>query len=217
MNRQYLDPVFLGRYPDELQRDLRRGVAGWPAEDLTLIQQPIDFLGVNYYTRNVTRFDADKLAAAGRAGATEARDLHRDGLGGVPAGPHRHAALGQGALRQSALYITENGAAFYDPPVADDGRVDDPLRVDYLREHSARRPRRDRAGRRRARLLRLVAARQLRMVARLLQALRHRARRFRDAEAHAEGQRALLREVIASRGRVLGDPPLAGSSLAPPD
>jgi beta-glucosidase len=32
------------------------------------------------------------------------------------------------------LYVTENGAAFYDPPAAED-LVDDPLRVDYLREH----------------------------------------------------------------------------------
>ena len=33
------------------------------------------------------------------------------------------------------LYITENGAAMYDPPTPIDGRVDDPLRVWYLREH----------------------------------------------------------------------------------
>jgi beta-glucosidase len=33
------------------------------------------------------------------------------------------------------LYITENGAAFYDPPRAIDGRVEDPLRIWYLREH----------------------------------------------------------------------------------
>jgi beta-glucosidase len=34
------------------------------------------------------------------------------------------------------LYITENGAAFYDPPQADaDGTVDDPLRQRYLRDH----------------------------------------------------------------------------------
>jgi beta-glucosidase/6-phospho-beta-glucosidase/beta-galactosidase len=33
------------------------------------------------------------------------------------------------------VYITENGAAFFDPPVADGGRVRDPLRVDYLRKH----------------------------------------------------------------------------------
>jgi beta-glucosidase len=33
------------------------------------------------------------------------------------------------------LYITENGAAFYDPPHAIDGHVDDPLRVWYYAEH----------------------------------------------------------------------------------
>ena len=33
------------------------------------------------------------------------------------------------------IYITENGAAFYDPPAATQGRIEDPLRVAYLREH----------------------------------------------------------------------------------
>jgi beta-glucosidase len=33
------------------------------------------------------------------------------------------------------VYITENGAAFYDPPVADGNRVCDPLRAEYLRTH----------------------------------------------------------------------------------
>src|SRR4029450_12154876 len=33
------------------------------------------------------------------------------------------------------LYVTENGAAFYDPPSPVDGRVDDPLRIAYLRGH----------------------------------------------------------------------------------
>jgi beta-glucosidase len=33
------------------------------------------------------------------------------------------------------LYITENGAAFYDPPVATDAPLPDPLRADYLRTH----------------------------------------------------------------------------------
>jgi beta-glucosidase len=33
------------------------------------------------------------------------------------------------------IYITENGAAFYDPPTAEAGRVHDPLRVSYLRSH----------------------------------------------------------------------------------
>jgi beta-glucosidase len=33
------------------------------------------------------------------------------------------------------LYVTENGAAFYDPPVADGDTVLDPLRVAYFRDH----------------------------------------------------------------------------------
>ena len=33
------------------------------------------------------------------------------------------------------LYITENGAAFYDPPHSIDGAVEDPLRVAYYRWH----------------------------------------------------------------------------------
>jgi beta-glucosidase len=35
------------------------------------------------------------------------------------------------------VYVTENGAAFYDPPSAVGGVVDDPLRVHYFREHLA--------------------------------------------------------------------------------
>ena len=34
-----------------------------------------------------------------------------------------------------AVYITENGSAFYDPPVAEGNRLDDPLRQGYLRKH----------------------------------------------------------------------------------
>ena len=33
------------------------------------------------------------------------------------------------------LYVTENGSAFYDPPVAEGGKLDDPLRVNYLQKH----------------------------------------------------------------------------------
>jgi beta-glucosidase len=47
MNRQYLDPVFLGRYPGELGETFGEAWPAWPAEDFQLINQPIDFLGVN--------------------------------------------------------------------------------------------------------------------------------------------------------------------------
>jgi beta-glucosidase len=59
MNRQYLDPAILGSYPEEMAEIFGEAWPDWPVQDFALIRQPIDFLGVNYYTRNVTRFDPD--------------------------------------------------------------------------------------------------------------------------------------------------------------
>lgn len=135
MNRQYLDPVFHGRYPDELPEIFGAAWPRHPAADFDLIQEPFDFLGINYYTRSVTRHDERVLPV--KAGAVrQPRQVYtetgwevypdaltvvllwvRENYGDVP------------------LYITENGAAFYDPPTPVDGRVEDPLRVHYYREH----------------------------------------------------------------------------------
>ncbi len=136
MNRQYLDPVFFGRYPSELAEIFGAAWPQWPDTDFKLIGQPIDFLGVNYYTRSVTRFDAGvwplKAAAARRRpratysemgwevyprGLADTLRWVRDRYGAVP------------------LYVTENGAAFHDPPSVAGERLEDPLRVEYLRSH----------------------------------------------------------------------------------
>ena len=83
MNRQYLDPVFLGRYPEELPEIFGEALAGRsPAADFALIGEPIDFLGVNYYTRGVTADDARAAAHAARARCRKpGADLHRDSAG----------------------------------------------------------------------------------------------------------------------------------------
>src|SRR5690606_37061393 len=57
INRQYLDPVFLGRYPDEMADIFGDAWPDVPPAELDAIRQPIDFLGINYYTRRVTRDD----------------------------------------------------------------------------------------------------------------------------------------------------------------
>ena len=135
MNRQYLDPVFLGRYPEEL-----REIFGdaWPEisdDDMSLIAKPIDFLGVNYYTRAVTSDDPSALPVRARRVRQER---------------HTHTTIGWEVYAQGLtdvltwvaarygnppLYVTENGAAFYDPPTIDGTAVDDPLRVAYIRDH----------------------------------------------------------------------------------
>jgi beta-glucosidase len=136
-NRQFLDPLFLGRYPAAMRRILGRAWKDAPERDLALIREPLDFLGVNYYTRRVVRHD-------GAAPPLRASAVH---VPGHPYTPRGWEIYPQGLLRvvrdledrygNMPLYITENGAAFEDPPHAVGDVVDDPLRVQYLREHLA--------------------------------------------------------------------------------
>jgi beta-glucosidase len=135
MNRQYLDPVFHGRYPDEMREIFDSAWPEHPAADFDLIQEPFDFLGVNYYTRSVTRHDD-------RAPLLKASAVHQP--------QHTYTETGWEVYPEALtdvllwvrqhygdipLYVTENGAAFHDPPKPVDGQVHDPLRVDYYREH----------------------------------------------------------------------------------
>jgi beta-glucosidase len=135
MNRQYLDPVFGKRYPAEMTEVFGEAWPDWPAADFAHIAQPIDFVGVNYYTRNVTRADPNAwpLRAApvrqARATYTETGwEVFAQGLTDMLVRvKERYGSV--------PIYVTENGAAFFDPPTAEDDRVQDPLRVSYLRKH----------------------------------------------------------------------------------
>jgi beta-glucosidase len=134
MNRQYLDPVFLGAYPEELAEIYGQAWPAFPSADFDLIRTPMDWLGINYYTRAVTRDDpTDWPVRASRVRQPQ----------------HTYTAMDWEVYPQALtdvllwvrqrygsmpIYITENGAAFSDPPFAD-GTVDDPLRVQYYRDH----------------------------------------------------------------------------------
>jgi beta-glucosidase len=135
MNRQYLDPVFLGSYPEEMRAIFGDAWPDPPAADLEHIRRPIDFLGVNYYTRRVTRHDPAALPV--RAGGVP-QPQHAVTETGWEVYPEGLADALLGVRRRYGdvpLYVTENGAAFYDPPAAGPEGIQDPLRVDYLREH----------------------------------------------------------------------------------
>lgn len=135
MNRQYLDPALLGSCPEELREIFGEAWRDWPAADLDVIRQPLDYLGVNYYTRSVVRCDP------------QAWPLRASG---APQPQHTHTATDWEVFPQGLadtllwikqrygnlpVYVTENGAAFYDPPAVEAETLEDPLRVDYLRAH----------------------------------------------------------------------------------
>lgn len=139
MNEQYLDPALLGSYPPELGQIFGDAWPQWSQDDFTLIRQPLDFIGVNYYTRSVTRaaisYPLD-AAAVRQPLAT----YTETGWEVFPQGLTDTLLWVRQRYGDIPMYVTENGAAFFDPPVAEasasgPGRVRDPLRIDYLHKH----------------------------------------------------------------------------------
>ena len=134
MNRQYLDPIFKGAYPNEFPSMFGEAWPSFPESDFADIRQPIDFLGINYYKRGITKYSPSTIIERAirvdnpRAVYTTTDwEVFPEGLTNILLWvSERYGKL--------PIYITENGAAFYDPPTAD-GKVEDPLRVDYLRQH----------------------------------------------------------------------------------
>ena len=135
MNRQYLDPVFLGRYPGELREIFGEAWPEWPEEDFRLIREPLDFIGVNYYTRNVTRHDPEAWPLRARGVRQKQASYTETGWEVFPQGLTDVLNWVKDRYGNPPVYITENGAAFYDPPAVDEDELPDPLRVDYLRRH----------------------------------------------------------------------------------
>jgi beta-glucosidase len=135
MNRQYLDPVFLGRYPDEMVDVFGEAWLDWPAEDMSLIARPLDFLGINYYTRGVVRHHAGQPPLRVHGAAQKDGIYTETGWEVFPEALSHVLVWVKERYGDIPLYITENGAAFYDPPVAPAEGVNDPMRVDYLRTH----------------------------------------------------------------------------------
>ena len=135
MNRQYLDPVFFGRYPDELTEIFGEAWPSWPDRDLALIRQPIDFLGINYYTRSVRRHDPSAWPLHASVVKQPQSTYTETAWEVYPSAFTELLTWVKQRYGAPPIYIMENGAAFYDPPVAESGRVRDPLRVSYLRSH----------------------------------------------------------------------------------
>lgn len=146
MNRQFLDPIFMGHFPEALAEVYG---AAWPilrdAESAAL-KQPIDFLGINYYTRSVIAdsgvvADSKVVADAPYTLPTRTRSIVQAGrtyteMGWevYPEGLTEVLLWVKQRYGDIPLYVTENGAAFNDlPPTA--GVLDDPLRRDYLHAH----------------------------------------------------------------------------------
>ncbi|NZA28434.1 beta-glucosidase [Luteimonas sp. SJ-92] len=134
MNEQYLHPAMLGRYPERMREIFGDAWPEWPQADFELIRQPLDFVGINYYTRSVTRADDSYPLRAG-AVRQPLGTYTETGWEVFPQGLTDLLLWFKDTYGDTPVYVTENGAAFFDPPVAEDDRIRDPLRTAYLRKH----------------------------------------------------------------------------------
>jgi beta-glucosidase len=134
-NAWHLDPVFFGRYPEEMGEIFGEAWQEFASDDLARMGEPVDFIGVNYYTRRVVAHDAQALPPRVSPVAVEGAVTMETGWEVHPPGLTRTLLWMRERYGSVPLYVTENGAAFADPESAIDGRVDDPLRVSYYREH----------------------------------------------------------------------------------
>jgi beta-glucosidase len=138
-NRWYLDPLLRGSYPvDAIADRVRRGhLADGELPfvrhgDLASIATPIDFLGVNYYSRVVMRMDPQN----GPVPVTPGAKVPVTDMGWELEPDHLRMLLVRLNEEYGApkMYITENGAAYADAPDAH-GRIADVRRIDFLRTH----------------------------------------------------------------------------------
>ena len=127
--RWYMDALLHGRYPQDVLEFLGEDAPQVAAGDLDVIRQPLDFLGINYYTRNLSG------TGAPLAPVDDGREVTDMGWEVFPEGLTELLQRLRADYRLPPLYITENGAAYRDS--LEGGRVADTQRISYLQRHIA--------------------------------------------------------------------------------
>jgi len=130
INHWYAKPLIDGKYPelldklpDEHKPDIHDG-------DMAIIATPIDYLGINYYTRTIVEADENEFYS----GLTQAElPVTEMGWEIFPRGFTDILNTLNDEYQLPPIFITENGAAIADEMV--NSEVLDPDRLQYLQEH----------------------------------------------------------------------------------
>ena len=130
----FFDPVFKGRYPEFMVNWFEKKGVSLTLEDgdLDVISQPVDFVGINYYTGSVGRykenedlFDLEKIDIG-----YEKTDIDWNVY---PEGFYKVLCKLKDQYGDVPIYITENGACYNDG--VENGQVKDERRIQYLKQH----------------------------------------------------------------------------------
>jgi beta-glucosidase len=127
--RWYMDPLFNKGYPADIIAYLGEDAPKIAAGDLRDIATPMDFLGVNYYSRKVASASGQWNVHVGGLPYTDMGwEIYPEGLTELLLRLHRDYTL-------PPIYLTENGAAFRDEMTH--GKIHDFPRIDFIKRHLA--------------------------------------------------------------------------------
>ena len=131
--RWYVEALLCGEYPAEFWTAMGTDVPTVLPGDMQAMRVPMDFLGINYYTRVKASAGAPYDVKSGGLEVTDMGwEVYPQGITNLLLRLHRDYA----ANGLPPLIITENGAAFADT-VSADGQVHDEPRLRYLQDHFA--------------------------------------------------------------------------------
>jgi len=132
LNRWYLDALSGRGYPTDMLEWYGELVDAKAADEMRSYRSDLDFLGINYYSRQVVRaFPGDLLGTR----QVPVRDAAYTTMGWevYPRGLSEILTRVARDYQPKAIYVTENGASFDDRP--QNGGVHDPARTNYLAAH----------------------------------------------------------------------------------
>lgn len=124
----WLDPVFLGRYPQAAVKARLDIMPKVTAADLKLISEPLDFCAFNLYQAGVVRAGAD--GAVEQVPYPEGHPVTAMEWPVTPEGLYWACRFFHERY-ESPIIITENGLSCHDW-ISVDGKVHDPNRIDFL-------------------------------------------------------------------------------------
>jgi beta-glucosidase len=135
-NVWFLETVMNGRYPEAYIRGTIADRVEIKPNDMDVIKAPLDFIGINLYSRAVVAHDpGDHHLAAKqiRGGSEEVTDF---GWEVVPEALSRMVVRIAEDYPNLPIFITENGCSFRDAP-GPDGKVNDQRRISFMRRYLA--------------------------------------------------------------------------------
>jgi beta-glucosidase len=144
-NRWFLDPLYKGKYPEDMLELYGQNVPSFSEHDMEIIKigNKLHSLGLNYYKGSITNYDSSNILKYSQDNINKKGKVN--GLGWPIYEPPYYPDGLYDILAQvyysykdyglKSLYVTENGMAWKDKWDRKSSVVDDPERVSYYKEH----------------------------------------------------------------------------------